>query len=86
MYLTQRLFLAPHISGPIDSSDSRQDNNRTSLSHSITTIITDLPGERAVGGEDRGSGGEEGVKGRGRKRGVREGVREGGRVRNERGT
>lgn len=85
MYLTQRLFLAPHISGPIDSSDSRQDNNRTSLSHSITTIITDLPGERAVGGGVKG--------GLGRGEGGREetwqeegGKREGGRVRNERGT
>ena len=31
LYPIQYLFLAPHISVPIDSSDSRQDNNRTAL-------------------------------------------------------
>lgn len=31
LYPIQYLFLAPHISGPIDTSDSLQDNNRSSL-------------------------------------------------------
>lgn len=66
LYPIQYLFLAPHISVPIDSSDSRQDNNRTSLSHSITTIITDLPRERT--GWREGERDEEG-----RKDGVSEG-------------
>lgn len=31
LYPIQYLFRAPHISGPIDTSDSLQDNNRSSL-------------------------------------------------------
>jgi len=43
LYPIQYLFLAPHISEPIDSSDSRQDNNRTSPPPLSSTIITASP-------------------------------------------
>ena len=50
LYPIQYLFLAPHISVPIDSSDSRQDNNRTALpSLLLSTIITALPKEHNAG-------------------------------------
>ncbi len=45
LYPIQYLFRAPHISGPIDTSDSLQDNNRSSRPlPCMATIITTLPG------------------------------------------
>lgn len=47
LYPIQYLFLAPHISVPIDSSDSRQDNNRTTLPLSFSPPLL-LPSPRGT--------------------------------------
>lgn len=47
LYPIQYLFLAPHISVPIDSSDSRQDNNRTALPLSFSPPLL-LPSPRST--------------------------------------
>lgn len=47
LYPIQYLFLAPHISVPIDSSDSRQDNNRTALPLSFSPPLL-LPSPRSA--------------------------------------
>lgn len=47
LYPIQYLFLAPHISVPIDSSDSRQDNNRTALPLSLSPPLL-LPSPRST--------------------------------------
>lgn len=47
LYPIQYLFLAPHISVPIDSSDSRQDNNRTTLLLSFSPPLL-LPSPRST--------------------------------------
>lgn len=47
LYPIQYLFLAPHISVLIDSSDSRQDNNRTALPLSFSPPLL-LPSPRST--------------------------------------
>lgn len=55
LYPIQYLFLAPHISVPIDSSDSRQDNNRIALPLSFSLHHYYCPPQ----GAQRGDGGME---------------------------
>lgn len=73
LYPIQYLFLAPHISVPIDSSDSRQDNNRAALLLSFSPPLL-LPSPRSPGAgmegwKWRNKGREEEGGGGGRKEG-----------------